>query len=321
MLNANNASLSVFLTAATSSLGRETTRQLVARGHRVTGLTKGFDGAVMVRKDGGLPAYSDPYRAGEIKSIIKMAAADVVIHVLPQEANVFPHKGLDWADSQRLVDDSTAALVDAASSAGTKFVVFLSSVAVYGDTHGEWVDESAEAGDGEMAVMVTNAENKILHGAFSAAVLRAGTLYGAYDSGMKFLSDAVMNGRAVYLGDNHTYRNWVHESDLAKAAVLAAEQQPTGQIFNVTDDSPSHAADFITYLATSMGLTTPAPLNPPAFALDRMTSAQQRDSMNTSLRVKTGKAKEQLGWSPRYANFRSGIDQTLMMLRAEPVNP
>jgi nucleoside-diphosphate-sugar epimerase len=321
MLNANNASLSVFLTAATSSLGRETTRQLVARGHRVTGLTKGSDGAVILRKDGGLPAYSDPYRAGELKSIIKMAAADVVIHVLPQEVNVFPHKGLDWATSKHVLNDSTAALVDAAVSAGAKFMVFLSSTGVYGDTHGEWVDESAGTGDDEMAALVTEAENKVLQGGVTAAVLRAGTLYGAFDSGMKFLSDAVMNGRAVYLGDNHAYRNWVHEFDLAKAAVLAAEQQPAGQIFNVTDDTPTHVNDFVKYLATSMGLPVPAPLNPPAFALDRMTSAQQRDSMNTSLRVKNGKAKEQLGWSPRHASFRSGIDQTLMMLRAEPVSP
>jgi nucleoside-diphosphate-sugar epimerase len=267
MLNANNASLSVFLTAATSSLGRETTRQLVARGHRVTGLTVGFDGAVTVRKDGGLPAYSDPYRAGELKSIIKMAAADVVIHVLPQEANVFPHKGLDWASSQRVLNDSTAALLDAAASAGAKFVVFLSSAAVYGDTHGEWVDESAGSGSDELAAMVADAENKVLHGGVPAAVLRAGTLYGAYDSGMKFLSDAVQNGRAVYLGDTHAYRNWVHEADLAKAAVLAAEGQTAGQVVNVTDDTPTHVSDFVAYLASSMGLSAPAPLNPPAFAL------------------------------------------------------
>jgi nucleoside-diphosphate-sugar epimerase len=138
---------------------------------------------------------------------------------------------------------------------------------------------------------------------------------------MKFLADAVMQGRSVYLGNSHAYHNWIHEADLAKAAVLAAEQQPAGQVFNVTDDSPAAAGDFVTYLATSMGLTAPAPLNPPSFALERMTSAQQRDTLNTSLRVKNGKIKEQLSWSPRYANFRSGIDQTLMMWRAEPVSP
>jgi nucleoside-diphosphate-sugar epimerase len=310
MLNANNASLSIFLTAATSSLGREVTRQFVARGHRVTGLTDGSEGATVLRKEGALPAYSDPFRAGELKSIIRMAA-DVVVHVLPQENNVFPHKGLTWATSRRVLNDSTAALLDAANGAGAKFVIFLSDVSAYGDTHGEWVDESADA--------VGEVEAKVLHSGVPAAVLRAGTVYGAFDSGMKTLGDAVLRARSVYLGDAHAYHNWIHEADLAKAAVLAAEGQPAGQIFNIVDDTPAPAAEFAGYLASSLGMPAPTPLNPPAFALERLTSDAQRDLLSASLRVRNGKAKEQLGWSPRYASFRPGIDQALMMWRAQPV--
>lgn len=318
MLNANNASLSVFLTAATSSVGREVTRQLIARGHRVTGLTEGSEGAVIMRKEGALPAYSDPYRAGELKSMIKMAAADVVVHVLPQDANVFPHKGLTNAAAKKLISDSTASVVEAAAAAGAKFLVLLSSTA-YADTHGEWVDESARVGGSAFAKAVADAESKVLHGAVPAAVLRAGTVYGAFDGGLKALGDAVLRARAVFQGDNHAYHNWVHEADLAKAAVLATELQPAGQVFNIVDDSPASATDFAAYVASSLGMPAPAPLNPPAFALDRMTSDLQRDLLGTSVRVKNGKAKEQLGWSPRYASFHPGIDQALMIWRSEPV--
>jgi nucleoside-diphosphate-sugar epimerase len=319
MLNATNDKLSIFLTAATSSLGREATRQLVTRGHRVTGLTDSSDGATLLRKDGALPAYSDPFRAGELKSIIKMAAADVVVHLLPQEANLFAHKGLDAAKLKRTITESTAALLEAAADAGVKFVVFPSFTYVYGNRHGEWVDETASAGRGEFAGAAAQAENKVLHGTVPAVVLRAGTLYGAYDSGLHALGDAALRGRSVYQGDPHAFQNWIHEADLAKAIVLAAEQQPAGQVFNIVDDTPTHAADFAGYVATSLGMPAPAPLSVPQFALERMTNPVQRELLNVSVRAKNGKAKEQLGWTPRYASFRPGVDQALMIWRAESV--
>lgn len=51
--------LSIFITGASTELGRETTRQLVARGHRVTELTQEKDGATAVLADGGLRGRSD----------------------------------------------------------------------------------------------------------------------------------------------------------------------------------------------------------------------------------------------------------------------
>src|SRR5689334_15688326 len=103
MLNANNASLSVLVTAATSSLGREVVRQLVERGNRVTGVTEGSEGAALLRNLGALPAYSDPMRAGELKSMIKLANADVVVHLVNQDYNGFPHKGLETAKRAQVI--------------------------------------------------------------------------------------------------------------------------------------------------------------------------------------------------------------------------
>jgi len=54
-------------------------------------------------------------------------------------------------------------------------------------------------------------------------------LYSVYSGGVKWLSDAVMKERAVYLGNSHADHNWIHGVDLPKAAVLAAEQ-----VFNTT---------------------------------------------------------------------------------------
>jgi nucleoside-diphosphate-sugar epimerase len=321
MLNANNSSLSLVVTAATSSLGRETTRQLARRGHRITGLTDGSAGAAQVRQDGGLPAYSDPLRAGELKSIIRMAGADVVVHLLPQEINYFPHKGLDGAQLSRRIADSTKALVEAVQDTSAKFIVFLSNTSVYGDTHGEWVDESARTGGNAVAKAAAQSENPVLHGGVPACVLRAGTVYGANDPGMRTLGEAVRRGRSVYLGNAHSHHNWIHEVDLARAIVMAAEQQPAGQVFNIVDDNPASPTEFAGFVASSLGMPKPAPLSVPTFALGRMTSEAQRILLDSSARAKNDKAKETLGWSPRYPGFQTGIEQALMIWRAEEATP
>ncbi len=317
MLNANNASLSVLVTAATSSLGHEIVRQLVEHGHRVTGMTESSDGATQLRKLGALPAYSDPFRAGEFKSMIKLAKADVVVHLLGQAFNGFPHKGLEASKRAQVITDSTTALLEAVKDSSVKQIIYVTDASFYGDTHGEWVDETASA-KGTFGKVARQAEEKVLAGTIPACVLRAGTVYGANDPGMKFLGETAHRGRSIYLGDSHAYRNWVHEADLAKAVVLAAENNIAGEVFNIADDKPVSATEFATYVSTSLGLPAPSVSNPPAFALSRMTSDVQREALNTSVRVKNDKAKQVLGWTPRYATFHAGIDQALMIWRSEP---
>src|SRR3954471_9544613 len=103
-----NTPLSVLVTDATGALGREVTRQLKAAGHRVTGTTNGFENAVPVRADGGLPAYPDLMRAGEIRSILLSSKVDVIINLAPQAANHLPQQRAAW--DMALVNEGVAAL-------------------------------------------------------------------------------------------------------------------------------------------------------------------------------------------------------------------
>src|SRR3954447_75639 len=119
-----NAPLSVFITGATSALGREVMRQLKAAGHRVTGATNGYENAALVRADGGVPAYPDLMRAGEIRSILVAAKVDVVINLAPQAANHLPQQPVHWDTS--LLDEGVGALLEASQAAGAKFVVHTS---------------------------------------------------------------------------------------------------------------------------------------------------------------------------------------------------
>jgi nucleoside-diphosphate-sugar epimerase len=306
--------LNIFITGGTTALGREATRQLASRGHKVTALTTGSDGAAKVRKDGGLPGFSDPFRSGDIRSLLIMSKADVILHLMPQIPNNFPHRDSGWEANKRVLTEGTEAVLQAAHETGVKFIVFASYALLYGDTHGEPVTEESELHGSKAFQPAYNAENRFLDGTVPGCVLRSALVYGAGDTGTEALKDALQNGRSLYLGNGHNIQSWIHASDLARAAVLAAEQQPNGQIFNVADDRPATPAQFAKQLATGLGVF--APTNLSGFGLRRMTTDFQREMIDLSQQVKSDKARSTLGWSPKYPDLTAGIEQTLLYWRA-----
>jgi nucleoside-diphosphate-sugar epimerase len=311
----NPAPLNVFITGGLTAVAREATRLCVARGHKVTVLTAGSEGAARARQDGALPAFSDPYRAGELKSLFRMAATDVVLHCAPQSANGFPSRE-GYAEFDHLLTKGTPALLEAARDAGVKFIVHTSYAFLYGDVHGETVTEASAGHPVAAFRAASEAEAHMLGGSVPACVLRAGIVYSSDDAALQSVSQSIQRGRPVYLGDSHNLHNWIYAADLASAAVHAAEQQPAGQVFNVTDDQPASAADFVAYMASIIGLTVSNNATLPQFVLQRMTSAMQREVLATSARVSSAKIREALGWQPRFASYKAGLEQTLLDWRA-----
>ncbi len=314
-----NSPLNIFITGGASGVTREATRQAVARGHKVTVLTEGSDGATKVRQDGALPSYSDVTRAGELKSLFTMSKIDVVIHLLPQIGNSFPVKD-GYEAQERVMVQSAVALADAAKDAGVKFIVYTSYAFLFGDSHGEWLTEDG-GGHGDRSYRpALAAEHQIATSGVPSCILRAGFVYGGETAAINTLGEAMRRGRSPYLVDSHNIHNWVYEADLASAAVLAAEKQPNAEIITVVDDEPVSANTFAGYLATAQGMTAPGNSSIPAFALNRSTSEMQRLLLGTSARLKNDKAKQVLGWSPRFPGYKAGLEQTLLQWRAiEPV--
>lgn len=307
--------LNVFITGATTALGREVTRQLAARGHHVTGLTDGSDGAAQVRQDGGIPAFvSDPFRAGELKSLLRAAQADVVLHLTPQLMNGFPHRALPWDAAGRHVTEGTSALLQAARETDVKFFVYPSFTFVYGDQHGGAVTEATPRARTAVFRAAAQAEDAVLSSGVPACVIRAGRLYGGGEDSTTALMNTLRQGRGVVTGDAHAVTGWVHVVDLASALVLAAEQMPAGQVFNVADDTPAAPADFVRYLAESLGM--PAPGQPSSFPLRPASNAVTDTLLAASARINSDKARQMLGWQPRYPGYRAGLDQALLVQRA-----
>ena len=300
-----NAPVSVFLTGAAGGLGREVTRRLTAAGHRVTGAVSDSADAVKVRADGGIPAYPDLYRAGELRSVIVGAEAKIVLNLAPQMPNHVPQVSAHW--DERLAD-ATTALMEAAAEAGVEYVV-----------HSSYACADARLQDAKAILRAARAAEQVaLNGAVPACVLRFGFLYGAGSDEFEALRDTLRLGRPLLVGPDDTRMNWVYISDAASAVILAAEQRPAGALLNIVDDQPAAPAAFLRYFADSNGFSIPPAL--PQFAARWLLPKAQQAILNLNSHVDNAAAKETLGWSPRFSSYTQGIDDTLLSWRAqEPV--
>jgi Nucleoside-diphosphate-sugar epimerases len=78
------------------------------------------------------------------------------------------------------------------------------------------------------------------------AALRFGALYGpgAIDDQVEF----VRKRQYPLVGHGAGYSSWLHLDDAVSATVLAVEHRATG-VFNIVDDEPAPASQWLPYLA------------------------------------------------------------------------
>jgi len=299
-----NTPLSVFITGATGALGREVTRQLKAAGHRVTGATNGSENAALVRADGGIPAYPDLLRAGELRSVMQAAKADVAINLAPQLPNHLPQQRAEW--DARLLDQGVDALLEASQAAGVKFVV-----------HTSYAFADEDAGENEALADLLRAvkagERKVLKSAVPGCVLRMGFLYGAQSPELVHVRDMLMMGKMLDSGPDNTHACWINVPDAARAVILAVQQRPSGQRLTIVEDQPASPGAFMRYFAQSQGVTPPT--RAPRYAAWAQPSKDQVALMGMNPHASSAEAKEKLGWSPRFADYHQGIDDVLLSWR------
>ncbi|MBW8784763.1 MAG: SDR family NAD(P)-dependent oxidoreductase [Novosphingobium sp.] len=175
-----------------------------------------------------------------------------------------------------------------------KWLGYLSSTGVYGDTAGAWVDETAPVGRGRRSAR-SEADARWL--ALGARVFRLPGIYGPGRSVFERLAD----GRAQRIALPGQVFSRVHVEDIA-AGVLAALEAPPGA-YNLADDEPASQNAVIEEACLMLGRAPPpllslaeAQLSPAALAF----YAENR-------RVANGKAARVLGWRPRYPSFREGL--------------
>ena len=147
-------------------------------------------------------------------------------------------------------------------------------------------------------------------------VLRYGSLYGA--EAMDGYSELVRKRKLPIVGDGAGVWSFLHTDDAA-AATLAAIDHGRPGTFNVVDDDPAAASEWIPYLAGLVGARPPRRV--PVW-LARIAAGEVAVSMMTQIRGSSNqKAKRELAWEPRYGTWRDGFRAALGDASAAPAAP
>ena len=133
------------------------------------------------------------------------------------------------------------------------------------------------------------------------AALRYGGLYGSPDDAQLAL---VRARRFPIVGDGDGMFSFVHLEDAAAATVLALERGAQG-VFNVVDDEPAPAREWLPALAGMIGAKPPRRV--PRW-LARLVAGEAGVTLLTEARgASNRKAKRELGWTLRYPSWRQGF--------------
>jgi nucleoside-diphosphate-sugar epimerase len=228
--------LRVFVTGGNGFIGRSVVRLLTQRG----------DTIVAVVRDPGrsaeLAALGTTLVAGDLSTIdgleAAMTGADAVIHL----AGMY-RVGIRPEERPAMLDANVGAterVLDAALAARVRRIVYVSTVNVFGNTHGRVVDETYRRDVGRGFVSYYDetkfraheaAEARISRGA-PVVIVQPGTVFGPTDhSGLGIQLEQAFKGRLPYRAVEDVGVTPIHVDDLAAGIVAALDRGRVGESY------------------------------------------------------------------------------------------
>ena len=196
-----------------------------------------------------------------------------------------------------------------AAAPGLAAIVYLSTIAVYGNHDGGWIDE-----DTPLTPALTRAEDRIeAERAWQAlgaargvpvAVIRIAGIYGPGQNAL----ETVKSGRARRIVKPGQVFNRIHVGDLADiidGAVSLALTRGAGGVFNAADDEPTAPGDPIAFAAGLLGVAPPPEV--PFEEAKKTMSPFAVSFYGESKRVRNARIKSVLGVTLRYPTYREGL--------------
>jgi nucleoside-diphosphate-sugar epimerase len=307
----------VFVAGGTGLVGRRLVAQLVGRGHQVTATTTTMTKLGMLRQLGAEAVVMDGLDAVSVGEAVASARPDVIVHqmtaIAPAHAGKPDIKHMDrwFAPTIRLRIEGTDHLLAAADATGVRHIVAQSYGSWNGIGEGGWVKTEADPLDMRLGTAAESGMAALRHledavvGAGGAA-LRFGSLYGpgAIDDQVELLRKR----QYPLVGNGAGYCSWLHLDDAASATVLAVEQNASG-VFNVVDDEPAPASEWLPYLAQCSGAKPP--MHIPTWIARPLAGDVAVIMMTQGRGFSNAKAKRELGWQLRYPSWRQGFKEEL----------
>jgi len=251
------------VTGATGFLGGHLARQLVQAGHLVRALVRSPE------KAGALGALGVELHPGDITDRASLAAPFTGIDGLFHCAAWYKTGARDKRPAQRVNVDGTRNVLEVASERDVPRIVYTSTLAVFGDTHGRLVTEEYRH-DGPHSSEYDRTKWEahyrvalpMIEAGLPLVVVQPGVIYGPGDTSALQRTFQQYLDRRLPMTPQDTAYCWAHVDDVAHAHVLAMERGRIGESYIIA--GPPHT--LIEAFAIAESITgIPAPkLHPPA---------------------------------------------------------
>jgi nucleoside-diphosphate-sugar epimerase len=257
---------------------------------RIAGTARSAAKADALRASGIVPCLFDAERADSgIRD--EIARADALLVSIPQGPGG---------------DPVLQSLSDAIAVAPRlRWIGYLSTVGVYGDAGGGWVDETTPPSPvNERSRQRVAAENGWLalgrNASFAVQVFRLAGIYGPGRNALLKVADGTAR-RIVKPGQVF---NRIHTADIAGVLMASIERPGHGAVYNVSDDEPGPPQDVIAYAARLLGVEPPPEVPFAEADLSPMARAFYQDNK----RVRNARIKDELGVRLLFPTYRDGLE-------------
>lgn len=189
----------------------------------------------------------------------------------------------------------------AAAAPHLKWTGYLSTVGVYGDHQGGWVDEdtaltpSTARGQARVAAEAAWQAVPGLH----PHIFRLAGIYGPGRGPF----EKVRDGSARRIIKPGQVFSRVHVDDIAQVLAASIARPDPGRVYNVCDDDPAPPQDVLSQAAHLLGLPAPPEVPYDAAAMSPMA----RSFYAESKRVRNDRIKRELGVRLIHPDYRAGL--------------
>jgi nucleoside-diphosphate-sugar epimerase len=298
---------SVLVLGATGAIGRATARDLVVNGYRVYGLIR--NEAARARLPYAVVGVIGDIRAPE-KWETAIERTQVVVNCafpgdLGQGPETHEQAERDAEELARILDR----LCDAMRRWKRRYVHTFGALLYEPDAKG-WVRENSAIASGRgygirhkhtWPVFARQRKKGL-----KAMSVNPGFVYGRggwFEGGM--LEPMSRGERVTLIGEGHQTMHYVAASDAGSGYRLALQHGLDGDDFLLADDRPTTLGEFTRLVAREMGAPEPKPV--PEEDLIPMIGAWNVEAYTFCPKIDSTKARERLGWTPRYPTIDVGV--------------
>lgn len=264
-------------------------RAALARGWEVTGTVRSAERAAELSREGIRTLVFGGFAVSTALAKAVAEAEAVLVSIQPAEDGD--------PVLQRLRGDLAAA-------PALRWIGYLSTIGVYGNQDGAWIDETqpVKPGNARNTLRVAIEQDWLALGRDTGKAVQIFRLAGIYGPGRNPVAK-LREGKSTRLVKPGQVFNRIHVDDIAGILMASLARPRNGAIYNVTDDEPAPPQDVVSFAAELTGLEAPPEM---PFSEARL-SPMAASFYGENKRVSNALVKRELGYAFRYPSYREAL--------------